>query len=144
MPAKPVITIYHNPQCGTSRNVLALIRNTGVEPEVIEYLKTPPTREKLVELVAQMGMSVRELLRQKGTPYEELGLGDESLTDNALLDAMVAHPILMNRPLVVTPLGTRLCRPSETVLDLLPQPQFGAFAKEDGEKVVNNKGARVA
>ena len=138
------ITIYHNPQCGTSRNVLALIRNTGVEPEVIDYLKTPPSRDKLIELVAQMGISVRALLRQKGTPYGELGLGDESLADSALLDAMVAHPILMNRPLVVTPLGTRLCRPSEAVLDILPLPQLAVFTKEDGEKVINDKGERVA
>ena len=138
------ITIYHNPKCGTSRNVLALIRNTGVEPEVIEYLKTPPSRDKLLELVAQMGISVRELLRQKGTPYDELGLGDESLTDVALLDAIAAHPVLINRPVVVTPLGTRLCRPSEAVLDILPLPQLAAFTKEDGEKVVDDKGERVA
>ena len=138
------ITIYHNPQCGTSRNVLALIRNTGVEPEVIEYLKTPPSRDKLLELLQQMSISVRGLLRQKGTPFEELGLGDEALTDDALIDAIVAHPILMNRPVVVTPLGTRLCRPSEAVLDILPLPQRAAFAKEDGEKVVNDKGERVA
>ena len=144
MSAMPSITIYHNPKCGTSRNVLALIRNTGVEPEVIEYLKTPPSRDKLLELVAQMGISVRELLRQKGTPYDELGLGDESLTDDVLLDAMLAHPILMNRPLVVTPLGTRLCRPCEAVLDILPMPQLAAFTKEDGEKVINDKGERVA
>ena len=138
------ITIYHNPQCGTSRNVLALIRNTGVEPEVIDYLKNPPSRDKLRELLTQMGISVRALLRQKGTPFDELGLGDESLTDDALLDAIAAHPILMNRPVVVSPLGTRLCRPSEVVLDMLPLPQLAAFAKEDGEKVVNNKGERVA
>jgi arsenate reductase (glutaredoxin) len=140
----PSITIYHNPQCGTSRNVLALIRNTGVEPEVIEYLKTPPSRDKLMELVAQMGTSVRELLRQKGTPYDELGLGDEALTDDALFDAIVAHPILMNRPTVVTALGTRLCRPSELVLDILPLPQLAAFTKEDGEMVITDKGERVA
>jgi arsenate reductase (glutaredoxin) len=140
----PSITIYHNPQCGTSRNVLALIRNTGVEPEVIEYLKTPPSRDKLMELVAQMGIGVRELLRQKGTPYDELGLGDESLTDDALFDAIVAHPILMNRPMVVTALGTRLCRPSELVLDILPLPQLAAFTKEDGEMVITDKGERVA
>ncbi len=140
----PRITIYHNPQCGTSRNVLALIRNTGVEPEVIDYIQTPPSRDKLIELVAQMGISVRELLRQKGTPYDELGLGGESLTGDALLDAMVAHPILMNRPIVVTPLGTRLCRPSELVVDILPLPQLAAFIKEDGEKVINDKGERVA
>ncbi len=144
MPAMPSITIYHNPQCGTSRNVLALIRNTGVEPEVIEYLRTPPTRDKLIELVGQMGISVRELLRQKGTPYDELGLGDESLADSALLDAIITHPILMNRPMVVTALGTRLCRPSERVLDILPLPQLAAFTKEDGEKVINDKAERVA
>lgn len=138
------ITIYHNPQCGTSRNVLALILNTGVEPEVIEYLKNPPSRDQLLALVGQMGTSVRDLLRQKGTPYDELGLSDASLTDDALLDAIAAHPILMNRPIVVTPLGTRLCRPSEAVLDILPLPQRTAFAKEDGEKVVNDKGERVA
>ena len=137
------ITIYHNLQCGTSRNVLALIRNTGAEPAVIEYLKTPPTREKLKELVAQMGISVRELLRRKGTPYDELGLDDATLGDDALLDAMVRHPILMNRPVVVTPLGTRLCRPSEAVLEILPLPQRGAFAKEDGEAVIDDKGKRV-
>lgn len=138
------ITIYHNPQCGTSRNVLALIRNTGVEPEVIDYLKNPPSRDKLRELLKQMGIGVRALLRQKGTPFDELGLGDESLTDDALLDAIAAHPILMNRPVVVTPLGTRLCRPSQVVLDILPLPQLAAFAKEDAEKVVNDKGERVA
>ena len=137
------ITIYHNPQCGTSRNVLALIRNTGVEPAVIEYLKTPPPREKLKELVAQMGISVRELLRRKGTPYDELRLDDATVGDDALLDAVVRHPILMNRPVVVTPLGARLCRPSEVVLDILPLPQLGAFAKEDGEAVIDDKGRRV-
>jgi arsenate reductase len=144
MPAKPSVTIYHNPTCGTSRNVLALIRTTGIEPEVIEYLKTPPSRDKLLELIAQMGTSVRALLRQKGTPYDELGLGDESLTDDALLDAMVAHPILMNRPVVVTPLGTQLCRPSEMVLNILPQPQLAALTKEDGGKVINARAERVA
>ena len=137
------ITIYHNPNCGTSRNVLALIRNSGLEPEVVEYLKTPPGRAKLVELVAQLGIPVHELLRQKGTPYDELQLGNPALSDDALLDAMVAHPILMNRPIVVTPLGTRLCRPSEAVLDILPQAQQGAFSKEDGEKVVDSAGKRV-
>ena len=137
------ITIYHNPNCGTSRNVLALIRNSGAEPEVVEYLKTPPGRAKLVELVAQLGIPVRELMRQKGTPYDELQLGNPALSDDALLDAMVAHPILMNRPIVVTPLGTRLCRPSETVLDILPQAQQGAFSKEDGEQVINAQGVRV-
>ena len=138
------ITIYHNPKCGTSRNVLALIRNTGVEPEVIEYLKNPPSRDKLMELVSQMGIRVRELLRQKGTPYDELDLGDKSLTDDALLDAIAAHPVLMNRPVVVTRLATRLCRPSEAVLDILPLPQLAAFSKEDGEQVINEKGERVA
>ena len=137
------ITIYHNPQCGTSRNVLALIRNTGVEPEVIEYLQKPPTREKLVELLAQMAMPVRELLRRKGTPYDELGLDDATLSDAQLLDAMLAHPVLMNRPLVVTPLGTRLCRPSEAVLDILPLPQRAAFTKEDGEQLINGSGERI-
>jgi arsenate reductase len=114
------VTIYHNPDCGTSRNTLALIRNSGEEPAIIEYLKTPPGREKLVSLIAAMGISVRDLLRQKGTPYAELGLDDPKWTDEQLLDFMVAHPILMNRPIVATPLGTRLCRPSETVLDILP------------------------
>ena len=140
----PIITIFHNPQCGTSRNVLALIRNSGAEPVVVEYLKTPPTRATLVSLMADLGMPVREVLRQKGTPYDELGLGDAHLSDDALVDAIVAHPILMNRPIVVTPLGTRLCRPSELVLDILPSPQRGALAKEDGEQVVNAQGERVA
>ena len=138
------ITIYHNPKCTTSRNVLALIRNTGTEPEVIEYLLTPPSREKLLALLASMNMSVRALLRQKGTPYDELQLGNPALTDDALLDAMAAHPILMERPIVITPLGTRVCRPSEAVLDLLPSPHLGAFSKEDGEQVINDKGERVA
>ena len=137
------ITIYHNPQCGTSRNVLAMIRNTGVEPEVIEYLKTPPTRAKRVELLARMQLPVRDLLRQKGTPYDELGLADVTLSDDALLDALVAHPALLNRPVVVTPLGTRLCRPSERVLGILPLPQQAAFTKEDGEAVVNAQGKRI-
>ena len=137
------ITIFHNPQCGTSRNVLALIRNSGAEPTVIEYLSTPPSRDTLLGLIADMGIPVRELLRQKGTPYEELGLGDVRLSDDALIDAMLAHPILMNRPIVVTRLGTRLCRPSERVLDILPQPQRGPLAKEDGEPVVNAQGERV-
>ena len=137
------ITIYHNPNCSTSRNVLALIRNSGVEPEVVEYLKTPPGSDKLLELVAQLGIPVRELLRQKGTPYDELQLNNPALSDDELIDAMVAHPILMNRPIVVTPLGTRLCRPSEAVLDLLPQAQQGAFSKEDGEQLVNAQGERV-
>ena len=138
------ITIYHNPRCGTSRNVLALIKNTGAEPEVIDYLKTPPTREQMVALIAQMAIPVREVIRQKESLYAELGLDDAALSDDALIDAMLAHPILMNRPIVVTPLGTRLCRPSEAVLDILPQPQRGAFAKEDGEPVINERGERIA
>jgi arsenate reductase len=137
------VTIYHNPNCGTSRNVLALIRNSGVEPEVVEYLKTPPSRDKLLELIAQLGIPVRELLRQKGTPYDELQLDNPTLSNDALIDAMVADPILMNRPIVVTPLGARLCRPSEAVLDILPQAQQGAFNKEDGEQIVNAQGERV-
>lgn len=137
------ITLYHNPKCGTSRNVLALIRNSGVEPEVIEYLKTPPTQARLAELVAATGQGVRALLREKGTPYAELDLGNPKWSDDELLAAMVAHPILINRPLVVSPLGVRLCRPSEAVLDLLPNPQQGAFAKEDGEQVIDAQGQRV-
>lgn len=129
------IIIYHNPACGTSRNTLALIRNSGVEPHVIEYLKTPPSRALLVEMIGRAGMTPRALLRQKDTPYAELGLDDASLTDDALVDAMMEHPILINRPLVVTPLGVKLCRPSETVLDILPDAQKGAFTKEDGEAV---------
>ena len=138
------ITIYHNPQCGTSRNTLALIRNSGEEPEVIEYLQTPPSRDTLVQLIAAMGISVRELIRQKGTSYVELKLDDPTLSDGQLLDAMLAHPILINRPIVVTPLGTRLCRPSEAVLDILAAPQLGVFTKEDGALVSNEKGERVA
>lgn len=137
------ITIYHNPDCGTSRNTLALIRNSGTEPEVIEYLKQPPGKAKLQELIAAMNMPVRELLRKKGTPYEELGLDDEKWTDDELINFMVAHPILMNRPVVVTPLGARLCRPSEAVLDILPSPQQSEFIKEDGEKVIDVEGNRV-
>jgi arsenate reductase len=137
------ITIYHNPACGTSRNVLALIRNSGVEPTVVEYLKTPPGREELAGLIRRMGVPVRDVLRRKGTPYDELGLDDPHLTDDRLLDAMAAHPILIDRPIVVTPLGVRLCRPSETVLDILPDPQRGAFAKEDGERVVDEAGNRI-
>jgi len=137
------ITIYHNPGCGTSRNVLALIRNTGEEPVVIEYLKNPPDRATLQRLIAQMGMPVRDLLRRKGTPYDELGLDDPKWTDEQLIGFMLAHPILINRPVVVTPLGTRLCRPSEAVLDILPRPQQGAFSKEDGEPVIDAKGQRV-
>ncbi|WPG39681.1 arsenate reductase (glutaredoxin) [Variovorax sp. EBFNA2] len=138
------ITIYHNPACGTSRNVLALIRNTGDEPTVVEYLKTPPDRATLTQLIAAMGVPVRDVLRQKGTPYDELGLGDPTWSDEQLIDFMLQHPILINRPIVVTPLGTRLCRPSEEVLDILPKPQQGAFAKEDGEAVIDAKGQRVA
>ncbi|QMR77504.1 arsenate reductase (glutaredoxin) [Enterobacter sp. RHBSTW-00175] len=137
------ITIYHNPACGTSRNVLGLIRNSGEEPTIIEYLKTPPDRDTLKALIAAMGVPVRAVLREKGTPYAELGLDDPKWNDEQLIDFMLQHPILINRPIVVTPLGTRLCRPSETVLDLLPQPQRGAFNKEDGEPVVNTEGRRV-
>jgi len=138
------ITIYHNPACGTSRNVLALIRNSGEDPTVIEYLKTPPDRATLERLLAEMGRPVREVLRQKGTPFDELGLSDPKWTDQQLIDFMLEHPILINRPIVVTPLGTRLCRPSEAVLDILPSPQLGAFTKEDGEAVIDAKGQRVA
>ena len=126
------VTIYHNPACGTSRNVLALIRNSGEEPRIIEYLKTPPSRAELVDLIARMGVPVRAVLREKGTPFHELGLDNPALSDDTLIDAMIAHPILINRPIAATPLGVALCRPSETVLDLLPAPQKGAFAREDG------------
>ena len=139
----PSITIYHNPACGTSRNTLALIRNSGVEPVVVEYLRTPPGRGRLVELIAALGVPVRNLLRRKGTPYDELNLDDPAWNDDQLIDFMVEHPILMNRPIVVTPLGARLCRPSEAVLDLLPSPQRTPFAKEDGETVIDAKGRRV-
>lgn len=137
------ITIYHNPACGTSRNTLALIRNSGAEPEVIEYLKTPPTKVQLQQLLAAMGIGARALLREKGTPYAELGLADAKWSDDQLLDFVVQHPILMNRPVVVTPLGAKLCRPSEAVLDILPDAQRAAFNKEDGEAVVNAEGKRV-
>ena len=137
------IIIYHNPDCGTSRNTLAMIRNAGIEPHVVEYLKTPPSRPMLVQLIERADMSPRDLLREKGTPFAELGLGDESLDDDALIDAMMAHPILINRPLVVSPLGVKLCRPSEVVLDLIPARQRGAFAKEDGEQVVDDAGNRL-
>ena len=137
------ITIYHNPACGTSRNVLALIRNSGEEPTVIEYLKTPPDRATLTALIAAMGVSARAVLREKGTPYAELGLDDPQWSDVQLIDFMLQHPILINRPIVVTPLGTRLCRPSEAVLDILPQPQRGAFNTEDGEAVVDAEGRKV-
>jgi arsenate reductase (glutaredoxin) len=137
------VTIYHNPACGTSRNTLGLVRNAGIEPTVIEYLVTPPSRTELVALISQMAMTPRQLLREKGTPYAELGLGDASLTDDELIDAMVAHPILINRPVVVTAKGTKLCRPSEVVLDILPTPQLGEFRKEDGEVVVDAGGNPV-
>lgn len=137
------ITIYHNPACGTSRNTLAMIRNSGVEPIVIDYLQTPPARETLVGLITAMGVPVRDVLRQKGTPYDALNLDDAAWTDEQLIDFMVQHPILMNRPIVVTPQGTKLCRPSEVVLDMLPQPQQGAFVKEDGEAVIDEKGQRI-
>lgn len=137
-------TIYHNPACGTSRNVLALIRNTGEEPQIIEYLKTPPSREELRALLMLMGMKPRELLREKGTPYGELGLGDQSLSDDYLIEQMLEHPILINRPIVVATLGARLCRPSEVVLDILVAPQRGAFVKDDGERVVDEHGVKVS
>ncbi|WP_426008507.1 glutaredoxin-dependent arsenate reductase [Aeromonas salmonicida] len=137
------ITIYHNPACGTSRNTLELIRNSGVEPTVVHYLETPPSRETLVALIAAMGMPVRDLLRKNVPPFEALGLAEDRFSDDQLIDAMLAHPILINRPIVVTPLGTRLCRPSEVVLDILPSPQQGAFTKEDGEQVVDAAGNRI-
>jgi arsenate reductase len=137
------VTIYHNPKCGTSRNTLALIRNTGIEPTVIEYLVTPPDRATLVALIAAMGIPVRGLLRKNGTPYEELGLDDPKWSDDALIDLMLKHPLLINRPIVVTPQGTQLCRPSEAVLDLLASPQRGAFTKEDGEVVIDAEGRRA-
>ncbi|MGM4894231.1 arsenate reductase (glutaredoxin) [Tardiphaga sp. 839_C3_N1_4] len=143
MPDSVDVIIYHNPDCGTSRNTLAMIRNAGIEPHIIEYLKTPPSRVLLVQLLARAGMSVRDILREKGTPYAELGLSDTSLTDAQLLDAIEAHPVLMNRPIVVSALGVRLCRPSEAVLDIMPTPQLGAFSKEDGDRVVDASGQRI-
>lgn len=137
------ITIYHNPSCGTSRNTLALIRNSGVEPAVILYLETPPTRAELQTLIADMGISVRALLRKNTEPFEQLGLAEDRFSDDELLDAMLAHPILINRPVVVTPLGTALCRPSEAVLDILPDPQKGALMKEDGEQIIDEHGNRI-
>lgn len=137
------VTIYHNPACGTSRNTLAMIRNAGIEPAVIEYLKTPPSRDALKAMIAKAGLTVREAIREKGTPYAELGLDNPALSDDQLLDAMLETPILINRPFVVTPLGSRLCRPSEVVLDILPLPQKGAFTKEDGEAVVDQEGKRI-
>ncbi|OHV72645.1 arsenate reductase (glutaredoxin) [Ensifer sp. LCM 4579] len=139
------VTIYHNPDCGTSRNTLALIRHAGIEPKVIEYLKTPPSREELAGMIRDAGLSVREAIREKGTPYAELGLGDPALSDDQLMTAMLEHPILINRPFVVTPLGTRLARPSEAVLDILPADAFkGPFVKEDGEAVLDGEGRRIA
>jgi arsenate reductase len=137
------VVVYHNPACGTSRNTLAMIRNAGIEPHVIEYLQTPPTRALLVALLDRAGLTVRDVLREKGTPYAELGLGDPALTDAQLLDAIEAHPILLNRPLLISPKGVRLCRPSEAVLDLLPAQQ-GEFVTEDGERVVDEHGRRIA
>jgi len=138
----PDIVIYHNPACGTSRNTLAMIRNAGIEPQVIEYLQTPPSRATLVSLLERMQISARELLREKGTPFLELGLDNVALRDTQLIDAMLLHPILINRPIVVSPLGARLCRPSELVLELLPKPQQGAFSKEDGAVVIDANGQR--
>lgn len=138
------ITIFHNPKCGTSRNTLALIRNSGVEPRVIHYLETPPNRDELRTLIASLALPVREVLRRKGTPYDELDLDNPKWTDDELIDFMLAHPILINRPIVVTPMGTRLCRPSEAVLEILPRPQQGPFTKEDGEVVIDAQGRRVS
>lgn len=138
------ITIYHNPDCGTSRNTLAMIRQSGEEPIVIEYLKTPPSRARLIELIQAMRLSARQLLREKGAPYAELGLADQKWSDDELIDFMLAHPILINRPIVETPLGARLCRPSERVLEILPNPHIGPFVKEDGEVVIDQAGRRVA
>ena len=142
MPSLDII-IYHNPDCGTSRNTLAMIRNAGIEPHVIEYLKTPPVRALLLQLIERAGLTPRALLREKDTPYAELRLDDATLTDEQLVDAMMAHPILINRPLVVSPLGVKLCRPSEVVLEILPEPQRGAFAKEDGEAIIDAAGRRI-
>jgi arsenate reductase len=138
------IIIYHNPECGTSRNALAMIRNAGIEPHVVEYLKTPPSRAILESMITRAGMTPRALLREKGTPFVELGLDDPALTDAQLIDAMIAHPILINRPLVISPLGVKLCRPSEVVLDLILTAQQGAFAKEDGEQVIADNGERIS
>lgn len=138
-----MVKIFHNPKCGTSRNTLALIRNSGVEPEVVLYLEAPPSKEQLKKLIADMGIPVRDVLRQKGTPYEELDLGNAKWSDEELLNFMMSHPILINRPIVVTSIGTKLCRPSEAVLDILEKPQRGSFTKEDGEVVINEKGERV-
>lgn len=143
MSDSPAVTIYHNPACGTSRNTLGLIRNAGIEPNVVEYLKTPPDRATLKSLIERMGIGARGLLRQKGTPYEELGLSANRWTDDQLIDQMLKHPILINRPIVVTPLGVSLCRPSEVVLEILPLPQKGPFAKEDGQPLIDAEGRRV-
>ncbi|WP_455272184.1 arsenate reductase (glutaredoxin) [Rhizobium herbae] len=137
------VTIYHNPDCGTSRNTLAMIRNAGIEPTVIEYLQNPPNRDTLTAMIADAGLSVRAAIREKGTPFDELGLADPALSDDQLLEAMLGHPILINRPFVITPIGTRLCRPSEVVLDILPETHKGAFAKEDGEQVLDAEGKRL-
>jgi arsenate reductase len=137
------VVIYHNPECGTSRNTLAMIRNAGIEPIVIEYLRLPPSRDELASMIAAAGLTVRQALREKGTPFQELGLGDPGLSDEQLLAAMMAHPILINRPFVITSRGVRLCRPSEVVLDILPAPQKGSFVKEDGEVVIDERGRRV-
>lgn len=137
------IIIFHNPACGTSRNTLAMIRQSGTEPEVIEYLKTPPARERLVELIKAMGIAPRDLLRRKGTPYDELGLDEPKWTDDQLIDFMIAHPILIDRPIVATPKGTKLCRPSEAVLDILPNPNIGPFTKEDGQVIIDKMGKRI-
>ena len=137
------VVIYHTPECGTSRNTLAMIRNAGIEPTVIEYLRHPPSRDELASMISAAGMTVRQALREKGTPFQELGLGDPGLSDEQLLDAMMAHPILINRPFVITSRGARLCRPSEVVLDILPAPQKGSFVKEDGEVVIDERGRRV-
>lgn len=137
------VVIYHNPGCGTSRNTLAMIENAGIDPHIIEYLKTPPNRSRLLSLIGRMGITPRALLREKGTPYHELGLDNAELTDDELVDAMIAHPILINRPIVVSPLGVKLCRPSEEVLDLLPATQRGAFTKEDGQRVIDGNGKRI-
>lgn len=137
------VTIYHNPECGTSRNTLAMIRQSGVEPTVVEYLKTPPSRERIVELVTSAGMPLRDAIRKKDTPYEELGLSSADVSDDALLDAIQAHPILLNRPFVETPVGTRLCRPSEVVLEILENPDIGPFTKEDGDVIIDAEGKRL-
>ena len=137
------ITIYHNPACGTSRNTLEMIRNSGNEPTIIYYLDTPPTRDELIKLISDMGITVRALLRKNVEPYEHLGLADDRFTDEQLIELMLQHPILINQPIVVTPVGTRLCRPSEVVLEIIPEPQQGAFTKEDGEKVIDEAGKRV-